>query len=88
MPPDRDDPDAPLRVLIVTGNAIVGGMESSVLRLAERLPQRAFRLTALCPFESGFTAALRERGIAVHVAPIGETLRWHAVRCSTRCCAT
>ena len=80
MLPARDDDDAPLRVLAITGNAIVGGMESAVLRLAENLPARSFRLTALCPFESAFTAALRRRDVAVHVAPISETLRWHAVQ--------
>lgn len=79
MAPLRID-DAPLRVLVITGNAIVGGMEMAVLRLAERLPRSAFRLTALCPFESAFTAALRERDVPVHVVPIGEKLRWHAIQ--------
>ena len=78
-PPTPDDA-APLRVLVVTGNAIVGGMESAVLRLAQRLPRNAFRLTALCPFEIAFTHALRAAGVGVHVAPIGEKLRWHAIQ--------
>ena len=79
-PPTLTDNDAALRVLVVTGNAIVGGMETTVLRLAERLPQHRFLLTALCPFESAFTSALRERGIGVHIAPMGETLRWHSIQ--------
>ncbi|HSU43634.1 MAG TPA: glycosyltransferase [Casimicrobiaceae bacterium] len=74
------DEHAPLRVLAITGNAIVGGMESAVLRLAQRLPAKDVRLTALCPFESPFTAALRECGVPVHVAPIGDRLRWHAIQ--------
>jgi glycosyltransferase involved in cell wall biosynthesis len=79
MPPVHDD-DSPLRVLAITGNAIVGGMESVVLRLAQRLPKKSFRLTALCPFESAFTAALRDCGTALHVVPLGEDLRWHAIQ--------
>jgi glycosyltransferase involved in cell wall biosynthesis len=79
MQPARDEA-APLRVLAITGNAIVGGMESAVLRLAQRLPAHGIRLTALCPFESTFTAALRDCGVPVHVAPIGERLRWHAIQ--------
>jgi glycosyltransferase involved in cell wall biosynthesis len=79
MLPIRDDA-APLHVLAITGNAIVGGMESAVLRLARRLPRAAFRLTALCPFESAFTEALRESDVAVQIAPIGETLRWQAIQ--------
>jgi glycosyltransferase involved in cell wall biosynthesis len=79
MPPTPDD-GAPLRVLVATGNAIVGGMESAVLRLAQRLPRKAFRLTALCPFESPFTQALRATDVTVHVVPMGEKLRWHAIQ--------
>jgi glycosyltransferase involved in cell wall biosynthesis len=75
-----DKRSKPLRVLIVTGNAIVGGMESAVLRLVERLPPRAFAITALCPFESVFTARLRELGIPVYVAAIREKLRWHSIQ--------
>ena len=78
-PPTSAD-SAPLRVLVITGNAIVGGMESAVLRLAQRLPRKAFRLTALCPFESAFTQALRDCDVPVHVAPMGEKLRWHAIQ--------
>lgn len=79
MPPIHDD-RAPVRVLVITGNAIVGGMESAVLRLAQRLPRDDFPLTALCPFESAFTAALRDAHVAVHIVPVGETLRWHAIQ--------
>jgi glycosyltransferase involved in cell wall biosynthesis len=78
--PQTPDDAAPLRVLVITGNAIVGGMESAVLRLAQRLPRKAFRLKALCPFESAFTQALRAADVSVHVAPIGEKLRWHAIQ--------
>ena len=80
VPQASADSAAPLRVLVVTGNAIVGGMESAVLRLCERLPPAAFELYALVPFESAFTQALRECGVRVHVAPIGDKLRWHAIQ--------
>jgi glycosyltransferase involved in cell wall biosynthesis len=79
MQPAHDE-HPPLRVLTITGNAIVGGMESAVLRLAQRLPAKGIRLTALCPFESPFTAALRDCGVPVHVAPMGDRLRWHAIQ--------
>jgi len=80
VPQASADNERPLRVLVVTGNAIVGGMESAVLRLAERLPGPAFELFALCPFESTFTAALRACGVPVSIAPIGDKLRWHAIQ--------
>ncbi|MCY7315242.1 MAG: hypothetical protein LH480_06355 [Rubrivivax sp.] len=37
---------APVRILGVIGNAIVGGMESWVERLIERLPRQCFEFTA------------------------------------------
>lgn len=80
MPSTPAGNDAPLRVLAIAGNAIVGGMETAVLRLAERLPRHLYRLTALCPFESGFTSALRACGVTVHIVPMGEKLRWHAIQ--------
>jgi glycosyltransferase involved in cell wall biosynthesis len=80
VPQPSADDARPLRVLVVTGNAIVGGMESAVLRLAQHLPRPAFELRALCPFESAFTAALRECGVPVSIAPIGDRLRWHAIQ--------
>ncbi len=51
--------DKRIHVLQVLGNAIVGGMETWVLRLLERLPQERFMVTALCPFESSITERLR-----------------------------
>ena len=80
VPQASADSERPLRVLVVTANAIVGGMESAVLRLAARLARPACELIALCPFESAFTAALRECGVPVSIAPIGDRLRWHAIQ--------
>ncbi len=78
MPDDSEA--APLRVLVVAGNGIVGGMESTITGLAERLPRSAFSLVALSPFEGPFTMRLREQGIPVHVSPMGEKLRWHTIQ--------
>jgi glycosyltransferase involved in cell wall biosynthesis len=61
-----------VEVLQVLGNAIVGGMESWVLRLVQRLPAERFGFTALCPFESPLTAQLREAGVAVAIAAMPE----------------
>ena len=69
-----------LRVLLITGNAIVGGMERTVARLVERLPVRDYAFVALCPFESPFTSQLRAYGVDVHVASIGDKLRWHSIQ--------
>lgn len=70
VPPRR------VRVLQVLGNAIVGGMESWVLRLVQRLPAERFEFTALCPFESAVTEQLRAHGVHVEVAPMPEHLPW------------
>src|SRR4051812_19843045 len=59
-----------IHVLEVIGNAVVGGMETSVERLVEHLPPDRFAITALCPFESPFTARLRARDIEVRVTPM------------------
>ena len=76
----RDPPRRPVRVLEVVGNAIVGGMETCVLRLVERLPRERFEVTVLCPFESRFTDALRERGLDVLVTPMPEELSWPSLQ--------
>lgn len=74
-------PVAPARihVLEVIGNAIVGGMETYVQRLIERLPPERFRVVALCPFESPFTDILREREVDVIIAPMPEDPTWTSI---------
>jgi glycosyltransferase involved in cell wall biosynthesis len=57
--------NAPVKLLQVIGNAIVGGMEACVLRLLERLPRERFQVSAMCPFDSPFTERLRALGIDV-----------------------
>ena len=69
-----------LHVLQVVGNAIVGGMETCVARLVERLPPERFRVSVLCPFESPFTAQLRRAGAEVTIAAITEEPSWQSIQ--------
>jgi len=73
LPPQRD---GRIQVLQLLGNAIVGGMESWVLRLVRQLPAERFAFTALCPFESPLTEQLRGAGVDVEIAPMPEDLPW------------
>ena len=69
-----------LHVLHVLGNAIVGGMETSVIRLARELPQTSFRMSVLCPFESFVTSELRSAGCHVLIAPVRDDPSWEAAQ--------
>lgn len=69
----------PLRLLLVMGNAIVGGMESSVLRLVERLPRAEFGITVLAPFASRCTEALAALGADTVLVPMPEDIPWSSV---------
>jgi glycosyltransferase involved in cell wall biosynthesis len=73
LPPARGQR---LQVLQLLGNAIVGGMESWVLRLVQRLPSERFAFTALGPFESPLTDQLRAHGVDVEIAPMPDDLPW------------
>jgi glycosyltransferase involved in cell wall biosynthesis len=72
-----------LRLLEVMGNAIVGGMENSVLRLVERLPKDRFEITVMAPFESRCTEALRSMGSEVLVVPMPEDMLWSSAQLAT-----
>ena len=69
-----------LHVLQIVGNAIVGGMETSVERLIAHLPSQRVGVTALCPFESPFTDRLRALGADVVIATITDEPSWHAIQ--------
>ncbi len=79
---ESTDP-APLHVLEVVGNAIVGGVERYVQMLVEDLPTQGFTVSALCPFESRFTMALRAGGCQVHIAMLEEALEWRSLLAAT-----
>ena len=81
-------PNARIHVLEVIGNAIVGGMESWVTRLIERLPRERFRFTALCPFESPFTDRLRALDVEVLIAPMPDDPPWSTIQMATALVAT
>ena len=72
--------EAPIPLLQILGNAIVGGMESYVLGLVRRLPRSRFRLLCLCPFESRLTDDLRKAGAEVYIAPIPEDVQWETLQ--------
>ncbi|HEY8877442.1 MAG TPA: glycosyltransferase [Roseateles sp.] len=72
-----------IQVLQVLGNAIVGGMESWVLRLVQRLPAERFAFTALCPFESPVTDQLRAQGVEVEIAAMGEDVPWTTLQAAS-----
>lgn len=69
-----------IQVLQVMGNAIVGGMETCVLRLVERLPQDRFGITVLCPFESPIADQLRALGADVVITPMPENPPWCSIQ--------
>jgi glycosyltransferase involved in cell wall biosynthesis len=80
--PGRPDdwPDTRVHVLQVIGNAIVGGMETWVERLLQRLPRQRFEVTALCPYESPYTDRLRALGLEVLIAPMPEDPLWTSIQ--------
>ena len=69
-----------VHVLEVIGNAIVGGMETWVLRSLERLPRERFRFTALCPFESAFTERLRGLDVDVVIGEMPQDPPWSTLQ--------
>jgi glycosyltransferase involved in cell wall biosynthesis len=68
-----------LHILEVIGNAIVGGMESTVYNLIKALPADQFEVTCICPFESPFTARLRQLGCKVFVTQIRDDPPWSSI---------
>lgn len=69
-----------IEVLQVVGNAIVGGMETCVLRLVQRLPRDRFGVTVLCPFEGAFADQLRAAGAEVVITPMPANPPWCAIQ--------
>ncbi|MBW8848071.1 MAG: glycosyltransferase [Burkholderiales bacterium] len=71
---------APLHVLEVIGNAIVGGMETWVERFIERMPRSQFSFTALCPTEGPFAERLRAQGVEVFIVPMADDPSWTSIQ--------
>ncbi len=74
---------APLHVLEVIGNAIVGGVETWAERLMARMPPERFRFTALLPSDGAYAARLRALGVDVHVVPMADDPPWASVQRAT-----
>lgn len=73
-------PAGPIRVLEIIGNAIVGGMETYVERLIERLPRERFSVTALCTYEGIYADRLRALDAEVFVTPIHDSPPWCSIQ--------
>jgi len=72
--------ERPINLLQIIGAAVVGGMETYVLRLLEHLPHDRFRVTCLCVSENHFTSQLRDLGCNVHVCPITDEPSWQSIQ--------
>lgn len=73
-------PKGRIHVLQVIGNAIVGGMESYVMRLIEGLPRERFVVTALCPDESALAERLRALDVEVVITPMPDNPPWCSIQ--------
>ncbi|SCY80458.1 Glycosyltransferase involved in cell wall bisynthesis [Nitrosospira sp. Nl5] len=72
--------ERPINLLQIIGGAIVGGMETYVLRLLQRLPRDAFNVTCLCISESRITSQLRDIGCQVHITPFTDDPDWQSIQ--------
>jgi glycosyltransferase involved in cell wall biosynthesis len=72
--------DRPINLLQLLGAAIVGGMETYVLRLLQRLPRDSFRVTCLCVAESDITKSFRDIGCSVHITPFADDPDWQSIQ--------
>ena len=80
VPPSPATP-APLHVLEVVGNGIVGGMERCVERLVAGLGGTGdFRFTVLCPSEGDFAERIRAVGGEIGVVPMPEDPPWSSIQ--------
>ena len=69
----------PMRVLEIIGNAIVGGMETYTRNLIAALPRDEFEVTCILPYESVYTASLRELGCKTYITPIHDDPLWRSI---------
>ena len=72
-------PPAPLRVLEVIGNAILGGVETWAERFVERSRER-IRFTVLVPAEGPYTDRLRALDVDVHVVQMSDSPHWASLQ--------
>ena len=72
----------PIRLLEIIGNAIVGGMETYTRNLVAALPRDQFEVTCILPYESAYTASLRELGCKTYITPIHDDPMWRSIEMS------
>jgi glycosyltransferase involved in cell wall biosynthesis len=72
--------ERPINLLQILGGSIVGGMETYVLRLLQRLPRDSFRVTCICVAESDISKSLREIGCNVHITPVTDDPDWQSIQ--------
>lgn len=70
-----------IHILEVIGNAGYGGMENYIEKFIAHLPANQFRVTCICPYESPFTASLRQLGVdEVYITPITDDPAWRSIQ--------
>ena len=69
----------PIRLLEVIGNAIVGGMEAYTRNLIASLPRDEYEVTCILPYESEYTASLRDLGCKTYITPIHDDPLWRSI---------
>lgn len=81
MSDNSENGDEPLiHILEIAGNAIVGGMETYVHNLVCNLPEYGIKVTCLAPYESAFTAALREQESEVFITEMASDPPWRSIQ--------
>ena len=71
-----------IQLLEIIGNAIVGGMETYTRNLIAKLPRDEFEITCILPYESAYTASLRDLGCRVYITPIHDDPLWRSIEMS------
>jgi glycosyltransferase involved in cell wall biosynthesis len=78
---NSENGDEPLiHILEIAGNAIVGGMETYVHNLVCNLPEYGIKVTCLAPYESAFTAGLREQNSEVFITEMAGDPPWRSIQ--------
>lgn len=73
--------DGRVHILEVIGNAGKGGMENYIKNFITNLPPNQFQVTCICPYESPFTASLRQLGVEeVYITPIADDPPWRSIQ--------
>jgi glycosyltransferase involved in cell wall biosynthesis len=73
--------DERIHLLEVIGNASIGGMENYLKDFISNLPPEKFRVTCICPYESAFTASLRQLGVKdIYITPIADDPSWRSIQ--------